>query len=264
LELGSLIGFLAAWIFIILSLIIGAQYDMDKVIVFINAPGVMIVIGGSVSATIFAYPLSRLVGSFKTAGRVFREQKLDPFESIKSIIVLANIARKEGLLALEESASSMEDQFLQKGVMLIVDGTDPELVRNILETDMAYIDERHTDARSMWEFLGTMAPSFGMMGTLIALIIMLQDLSDAATLGPAMAVALITTFYGAIIANMICAPISNKLKIFSAEEMVIKGIQVEGMLSIQAGENPRIIEEKLKSFLSPKLRRGFAEASVSD
>jgi chemotaxis protein MotA len=148
----------------------------------------------------------------------------------------------------------MDDAFLKKGIMLIVDGSDPELVRNILETEMAYIESRHNEIRGVWDYVASAAPAWGMIGTLIGLIVMLGDMSDPDQLGPSMAVAIITTFYGSVVANFIAIPIAAKMKIYSAEEMLLKEVLIEGMLSIQAGENPRIIEEKLKAFLSPALR----------
>jgi len=142
--------------------------------------------------------------------------------------------------------------------MLIVDGTDPELVRSILETEMNYIEERHIKIAGAWEFIKEMAPAWGMLGTMIGLVLMLLDLSDPDMIGPNMAVALLTTLYGGLVANYVAGPVAVKLKFFNAEEMLLKEILVEGMLSIQAGENPRIIEEKLKSFLSPAIRETIA------
>jgi chemotaxis protein MotA len=142
---------------------------------------------------------------------------------------------------------------MKKGIMLIVDGTDPELVRSILETEITYIEARHGMVKTFWTTVATMAPAWGMIGTLIGLCLMLLNLNPD-DLGPKMAVALITTFYGSVIANFVANPIAYKLDNFNTEEMVIKEVLIEGMLSIQAGENPRIIEEKLKSFFSPTLR----------
>ena len=175
-------------------------------------------------------------------------------EVIKEIIELSNVSRKEGLLALEEAASDIDDEFLKKGLLLIVDGTDPELVRSIMETEQMAVEERHKTVISFWENLGAMGPAWGMIGTLIGLINMLKLLSDISTVGPNMAVALVTTFYGSILANWIAIPTATKLKANSAKEVTTRNIMVEGLLSIQAGENPRVIEEKLKSFLAPKDR----------
>ncbi|WP_250160290.1 motility protein A [Clostridiisalibacter paucivorans] len=138
--------------------------------------------------------------------------------------------------------------------MLIVDGTDPELVRNILETELIFTEERHGEGQGIFETMGTFAPAFGMIGTLIGLINMLKELEDPSTVGPNMSVALITTFYGAVLANLIFLPVANKLKGRSKKELAKKEMMVEGLLSIQAGENPRIIEEKLKTFIAPQFR----------
>ena len=148
--------------------------------------------------------------------------------------------------------------------MLIVDGTDPELVRAIMETELVSIDTRHKVKINFWDTLGAMGPAWGMIGTLIGLVNMLQNMSDAASIGPAMAIALITTFYGSMLANWICAPVANKLKRNNDMEIMLKEIMVEGLLSIQAGENPRVIEEKLKSFLAPSERGGQEEGGEAD
>ena len=152
---------------------------------------------------------------------------------------------------MEESAANLEDPFLKKGILLIVDGTDPELVRNILETELSCLEERHKDKIGFWENMASMGPAWGMIGTLIGLINMLKTLDDLDAVGPNMAVALVTTFYGSMLANWIATPIATKLKSNSATEVLMKEVMVEGLLSIQAGENPRVIEEKLKSFLLP-------------
>ena len=148
---------------------------------------------------------------------------------------------------------------MKKGILLIVDGTDPELVRAIMETELVSVEGRHKEKIGFWENLGAMGPAWGMIGTLIGLINMLKDLSDLAAVGPNMAVALVTTFYGSVLANWICAPVATKLKGKNEEEMMMKEIEIEGLLSIQAGENPRVIEEKLKSFLAPADRGSSSE-----
>jgi len=179
---------------------------------------------------------------------------------IRKIIELSNVARKEGLLSLEEASAELEDPFLKKGVLLIVDGTDPELVRAIMETELTSVDSRHRKKIAFWDDLGAIVPAWGMIGTLIGLINMLQQMNDPSSIGPSMAVALITTLYGSMLANWICFPIAAKLKSKNEEEMVIKEIMIEGLLSIQAGENPRVIEEKLKSFLTPAEKAEMEEA----
>lgn len=222
---------------------------------YLDFASFMIVIGGTVAATLVAYPMGKVFEAIKIASKGFANKEVEPEEIIGTIIGLANTARKEGLLALEEAAEEIEEEFLRKGVMLIVDGTDPELVRNLLETELAFIEERHGEGQGIFEAMGSFAPAFGMIGTLIGLINMLERLDDPSAIGPSMAVALVTTFYGSLLANLVFLPLANKLKLRSREEILRKEIMVEGLLSIQAGENPRIIEEKIKAFLPPKLRK---------
>lgn len=253
-DLALIIGLVSGWIFIILSILLNADLQISGVLRFIDWPSVMVTVGGTIAATLVAFPMPVLLSGLKGFKNALKPSKVDPITAIKNIIDLANLARKEGILALEDAASAMDDDFLQKGIMLVVDGTDPELVRNILETEISFIEERHKKVSDVWEFIGTMGPSWGMIGTLIGLVMMLQSMSDPAAIGPAMAVAIITTFYGSVIANFIANPIANKLKVFSSEEQLVKEVLIEGILSIAAGENPRIIEEKLKVFLSPILR----------
>ncbi len=258
-ELGTIIGFGSGIIFIIMSMLITAEFNVGKLMTFVDGPSIMITVGGTVASCFIGYPLSKVIAAFKAFGLVFKPPMTDAANAIDSIIKLANLARREGILALEESASNMEDAFMKKGVMLIVDGTDPELVRSILETELAYIDGRHGEIRGFWEFMGSLGPAWGMIGTLIGLILMLKNMNDPTTIGGNMGVALITTFYGSLIANFVANPVANKMKIYSGDEMLVKEVMIEGMLSIQAGENPRIIEEKLKAFLSPATRDAIGE-----
>lgn len=226
---------------------------------FWDVPSVLITIGGSLAGVLASYKLEDFLQGLKSFTMIFSSPKADVGEVIKNIIDLSNIARKEGLLALEEAANGIEDEFLKKGVMLVVDGTDPELVRGILETDLNCIESRHKLVIGFWQKWAELGPAWGMIGTLIGLINMLQKLSDPTTIGPNMAVALITTLYGSLIANWLCNPVANKLTINNDVEIMIKEVTVEGLLSIQAGENPRVIEEKLKSFLSPKMRESMSD-----
>ena len=221
---------------------------------FIDLPSVAITIGGSLAATLGCYKLPDFINGLKAISLPFKDKKYDPSEIIKSIIDLANVGRKDGLLALEEAANGLEDDFLKKGILLVVDGTDPELVRAILETDLMCLEDRHKSVTSVWEKWAEMGPAGGMIGTLIGLINMLQKLDDPSAIGPQMSVALVTTLYGSLIANWLCAPIVGKLNTNNSMEVINRQITIEGLLSIQAGENPRVIEEKLKSFLSPANR----------
>lgn len=248
-DIATLAGIIAGVSFIVIGIQISGSISA-----FYDAASIMIVIGGTLASTLIAYPLNKVLGLIKITKNLFIAKDLDSKEVIKRIIELANIARKEGLLALEEAANNLNDAFLQKGVLLIVDGTDPELVRNIMETEISFLEERHKQGQGIFETMGALAPAFGMIGTLIGLINMLLALDDPASLGPNMSVALVTTFYGSVLANLLFIPMASKLKQRSGQELLYKGIMLEGLLSIQAGENPRIIEEKLKAFLSPAER----------
>lgn len=224
-----------------------------------DLPSVIITLGGSISGTIGSNKLPEFINGMKSAALAFKEEVRDPSEVIRNIIELSNTARKEGLLALEEAANNIDDEFLKKGIMLVVDGTDPELVRGIMETDLSCIEARHKKSIAVWEKWAELGPAWGMIGTLIGLILMLNNMDDPSSIGPSMSVALVTTLYGSLIANWLCNPIASKLKVNNDLEMMMKEIAVEGILSIQAGENPRVIEEKLKSFLAPSARNNPAE-----
>ncbi len=224
---------------------------------FIDIPSVFITIGGSISSVLTSMKLPEFLNGLKAISIPFQNKVIDPGAVIRQIIELSNIGRKEGLLALEEAANNIEDDFLKKGIMLVVDGTDPELVRGILETDLVCLQDRHAKVIGFWDKLAEMGPAWGMIGTLIGLVNMLKNLEDSSTIGPNMSVALLTTLYGSLIANWICTPLSNKLKANNESEVILKEITIEGLLSVQAGENPRVIEEKLKSFLAPSARESL-------
>lgn len=248
-DFATILGYIAGIVFIVWGISIDGS-----VLDFFHLPSIMIVFGGTFAATLISCPLPKMVGIFKMVKKILVSKPKDPGYIINKIIELANIARREGLLALEEAAYQLDDGFLQKGILLIVDGTDPELVRSILETELTFIEDRHGQGRGVFKAMAGYAPAFGMLGTLIGLINLLKYLDKPETIGPNMAVALITTFYGVILANLVFLPIANKLKAKNSHEIFIKEMMLEGMLSIQAGENPRIIEEKLKAFLAPKIR----------
>ncbi len=258
-DIASIIGLVVAIILVIISISLG-DAGFAGIIAFLDAPSAMITFGGAFCAVLIMSPgIKEYVSNLKSIGLIMKPVKSNEEEIIKQIIALSNTARKEGLLALEETANEFDDEFIKKGVLLIVDGTDPEFVRSILETELTCINERHKSVISFWENLASMGPAWGMIGTLIGLINMLGNLSDMAAVGPNMAIALVTTLYGSMLANWICTPVATKLKANDAMEIMIKEIVVEGLLSIQAGENPRIIEEKLKSFISPERRKNIGE-----
>lgn len=257
-DIATLIGLGGGMAFVLLSMIIAG--GVSAIGTYIDPASMMITFGGALMAMLASTSIKDFVGGLKSFTLALKQPEMNMAEMIQKIIELSNVARKEGLLSLEEAAGNIEDNFLKKGILLIVDGTDPELVRAIMETELSCIQDRHSTNIHFWEDFGSMGPAWGMIGTLIGLINMLQDMSDPDALGPNMAIALITTFYGSLLANWMCTPIAQKLKKNDETEFRMKEIIIEGLLSIQAGENPRVIEEKLKSFLAPGDRATAASA----
>ncbi len=252
-DLASLIGLGACLVMVVFGIVTGDE-GFSALGNFLHGPSALITFGGSFSCVLIFYSIKDYLNSLKAFKIVVKAPVNNEAETITSIIELSNIARKEGLLALEEAANNLEDEFMKKGILLIVDGTDPELVKSIMETEMICIESRHKKVISFYETLASMGPAWGMIGTLIGLINMLKNLSDISSVGPNMSTALVTTFYGSVLANWIATPIAGKLKYNNDMEIMMKEVMIEGLLSIQAGENPRVIEEKLKSFLSPAQR----------
>jgi len=224
-----------------------------------DVPSVMIVTMGTIGATIASYPVELLKSLGGTVRNAFVSDDPDLLAMVQTIVSFAEKARREGLLALENDLAELKDEFLKKSIQLVVDGTDPELVKAILDTEIGILETRHSGNKAVLDTAAELSPAFGMMGTLIGLIAMLGNLEDVSRLGPGMAVALITTMYGSMLANMFCIPLSKKLAGRSAKEVVSMELMVEGILAIQAGENPRIVEEKLKVFLPPKMRERLAK-----
>lgn len=228
--------------------------DPAKIAMFIDIPSVAIVMGGTVAAMFVAYPMSALKSIFTVMKFTFLPQSRDPVSVIKTIVSFAEQARREGILALENRLAEVKDDFLKKGIQLAVDGTEQGLIKDILSTEIAFIESRHKSNAQILDDFAAIAPAFGMIGTLIGLVLMLANMSDPSAIGPAMAVALITTFYGALIANLFFIPMAMKLKSATADEVLEKSIMLEGIISLQGGENPRIVEWKLMAFIDPESR----------
>ncbi|MDY2700646.1 MAG: MotA/TolQ/ExbB proton channel family protein [Lachnospiraceae bacterium] len=248
-DLASILGLLLCFAMCAYGIIDNA--GIENIGRYIDVPSAIITFGGSFFSVMASYSMADFLGGLKSFTLIFKAPSADVKAMIQKIIDLSNVARKEGLLSLEEAAGDLEDEFMKKGILLIVDGTDPDLVRGIMETELVSTEDRHKNKISFWDTLGSMGPAWGMIGTLIGLVNMLYEMDDPSSIGPSMAVALITTLYGSLLANWICAPVAAKLKANNSTEIMIKEIMIEGLLSIQAGENPRVIEEKLKSFLAP-------------
>lgn len=257
-DLASILGIVIGIVLIVFSIV--ADDGVSSIMGFLDWKSALITYGGALSCLLTMAPnikvFAKRLGSIKL---VMKPMTFNEEENILKIIELANVARKEGLLSVEEAANSIENDFLKKGVLLIVDGSDPELVRNILESELYNMGERHKDNYKFWDDMAAMGPAWGMIGTLIGLVNMLRNMgADAGNIGPSMAIALITTLYGSLLANWIATPVATKMKENSAKEIRMKEVIIEGILSIQAGENPRVIEEKLKSFLSPDAREAIS------
>ena len=253
-DLATIVGIIGCAVVVVYGIVSGDQgfaalgnfWDMQSFLIT--------VLGSLMCMITSAEGFGGFVNSLKSFTLTTKVPENNEGEVIHKIIDLANVARKEGLLQLEEAASEIDDDFLKKGIMLIVDGTDQELVSSILETELNCIEQRHNKVIGFWDGFAAMGPAWGMIGTLIGLINMLKLLDDPSSIGPNMAVALITTLYDSLLANWIAIPIATKLRANNKKEIMLKEVICEGILSIQAGENPRVIEEKLKSFLAPSVR----------
>jgi len=249
-DIATIGGIGAAFVFLGLGVI----FANGSFALFFDPPSIMITIGGSFAALVASYPLSYVLGVGKIIRFAFFAPDINAKEMIITLVSFSEKARREGLLALEDDLDEVEDDFLKKGIQLVVDGTDPELVRRIMETELEYIMSRHDKGKKLFDDWGLYAPAFGMIGTLMGLILMMVNLEDKSAIGPGMSTALITTLYGAILANAVLIPIANKLEIRANEETLMKLIMIEGTLSIQAGDNPRIVRDKLIAFLEPGQR----------
>lgn len=251
-QITTVIGLVAGFACLVISIFLGGQ---DAIKGFFDVPSLFITLGGTIASTILSYPGKMLSTLGSVCKIIFKKHKEDLSGDIDLIIQLANMARKEGLLSLENKMDEIDDDFVKKGIMLIVDGADPEFIKNVLETDIYFIQQRHSNGQAIFDSMAAYAPAFGMIGTLIGLINMLRKLEDPSQLGPDMSVALVTTFYGAVLAYVVFMPISKKLKALSESECMQKELLLEGMLSIQSGENPRLIKDKLMSFTSKRQRQ---------
>lgn len=248
-DIATIIGLVAGNVLILLTIMMGSSLAT-----FINIPSVFVTVGGSVSALFIHFPMEKIVNAANVTRKAFFHKAQSPQMIIEKILEFSAIARREGVLALEEKMAGVDDEFIKKGIQMVIDGSAPEVTKEILEIDMSFLEERHKDGRDFFDAFGAYCPAFGMIGTLIGLVQMLQNMDDPSSIGSGMAVALLTTLYGAVIANLVALPVAGKLKIRSQEEMLLRNIVVEGIQSIQMGESPRVVEEKLKVFLPPKFR----------
>lgn len=256
------IGITLGFIMIMLSIL--TKGGSKGAMTFLDLSSIFVVIGGLVASLMITFKREQM----KLATRVIKEafhKNDDPLPQLTRLFVhLSDRARREGILALENELEEVENPFIKKGVLLVVDGIEPEDIQDIMNAEITAMEERHYQGRSIIEKAGEYAPAWGMIGTLVGLVLMLNSLSDPATLGPAMAVALLTTLYGTVLANLVFIPMASKLERKTEEEVFTKQIIIEGIIGVQSGQNPRILEEKLSAFLSEEEKRFNEKADELD
>lgn len=249
-EISTIVGLLSAF-----ALMLAAIGHGGPIHIFLNLPSMIIVMGGTVGATLVHYPFSEVKRSVAVIRKAFCSYPADPSTRIGQLVSFGAKARKEGILYLQTVMDEVKDPFFVKGIQMAVDGFEPASLREMLSNEIEGLEERHEKGADILVAMGTYAPAMGMVGTLIGLVQMLQTLEDPSTIGPAMAIALLTTLYGAILANVVFLPMAGKLKVHSQSEILDKSLVTEGLTLILQGENPRIIESKLHAFVAPHHRK---------
>ncbi|MEM6749883.1 MAG: MotA/TolQ/ExbB proton channel family protein [Planctomycetota bacterium] len=248
-DLGILFGIVGTWLLIAATLLLGG-----KLIVYVDVPSLVLVVGASVTVLFFCYPVRNITKLPSVLKRAFFAKSQPIEQLIEDMVGYAEIARRDGILSLENTMKDVKDPFIVQGIQMAVDGTDPELIEQVLESDLDNVVDRHDSSRGMLDAVGKYAPAMGMIGTLIGLVAMLSDLSDPTSIGAGLAVALLTTLYGSVVANALALPMADRLARRSSEEVLYKTIIIKGVMSIQSGDNPRIVEQKLRTFLPPGQR----------
>ena len=248
-DIATIVGIVSAFGLVLTAIFMGGGLSL-----FINVPALMIVVGGTLGVTMINYPLKDVFGVLTVVRKALFSKTIAVKELIARFVGFANKTRREGILALESEIKTVEDDFLKKGVQLSIDGLEPKEIQDILEIELEFVKNRHNLGAEVFTTMGTYAPAMGMIGTLIGLVQMLQSMDDPSSIGPAMAVALLTTFYGSIMANIMCMPVAGKLRTRSKEEMLAKEMTVQGIMCLSNGDNPRVLEQKLMAFIPPNQR----------
>ncbi len=246
----TIIGIIGAFTLVIAAIASGGGLTW-----FLDGPSALIVFGGTLGAALINYSLADILGVMKVAQNAFFKKEQKARDTIHLLVTMSKLSRKDGVLSLQNMTHKLQDPFLIKAVNLLVDGLEPVDVTNILETELDFVEERHRLGAEIFTTMGNYAPAMGMVGTLIGLVQMLMRMNDPSMIGPSMSVALVTTFYGVITAYLIFLPLAGKLKRLSAQELMVKQLIINGILSMQAGDNPRILEQKLHAFISPHERK---------
>lgn len=248
-DLSTIMGMAGAWGLIAIAILLGSSFD-----IFIDPPSVAVVLGGTFSILFVAFPAANVLRGFKAVKAAFFSAPPDMQASISLLAELSARARRDGLLSLEEAGENADDPFLGRGLRMMADGQDPGAIESVLFDEISKIDQRHKECIAIFEGIADYAPGMGLIGTLVGLVQMLQAMDDPTAIGPAMAVALLTTFYGALLANLIGTPLANKMKKRNEEEIAHKELVAAGMLAILSGENPRFMVERLNATLAPSER----------
>ena len=246
-DIATLVGILGAF-----GIVIAAMATGGDIGVFVNTPSILIVLGGSTFVVLMKFTLGQFLGVGKVLSKAFMFKSVKVEDIIAETVDMADAARKGGLLSLEEKVASVD--FMNRGIQLLVDGHDPEVVKGLLYKEKKLTTDRHTSAIDIFTAMGDVGPAMGMIGTLVGLVQMLSNMSDPKAIGPAMAVALLTTMYCAILTTMFAIPIADKLTIRRNEEELNQMLIIDGLLAIQAGQNPRVIEQMLRNYLPEKKR----------
>ena len=247
-DFATLIGFAAGVILFSWSLITGSGGNVAG---FWDAPSAVLVIGGGIATTLLSVRMKRFLAFLTIVKKAFISKRMSPEETIRLFSKLADTARREGILALQNEVEKIDDPFIVNALQMVVDGTDPAIVNQAMEYEIASIDSRHAEGKQVLDLLGKYAPAYGMIGTLVGLVVMLQNMDDPKKIGPGMAVALLTTLYGAVMANMFCLPLADKLSTHNGQEMLALTLTQAAIQGIQAGDNPRVLQTKLAGFLPP-------------
>jgi len=250
-DFATLIGFIAGTALFAWSLIAGSGGNVAG---FWDTPSAVLVIGGGIATTLLSVRMSRFLAFAKIIKNAFLPKVSRAEDAIREFVRLAEMSRREGILALQNQIGKIRDPFVANALQMVVDGTDADTVKQAMEFDMQALDARHAEGKQVLDLLGKYAPAYGMIGTLVGLVVMLQNMDDPKKIGPGMAVALLTTLYGAVIANMVCLPLADKLNNTHGQEMLAMTIAQAAVAGIQAGDNPRVLQSKLAVFLSPKFR----------
>jgi chemotaxis protein MotA len=251
-DLASLIGLLAAMGMVVWSLWVGTGGQLS---VYWDTPSVILVFGGTLFTVLNTQALDKFLAFWKIVRRSFFHGRCSVAKTIEQIVRLGEMARREGVLSLENAMGEIDDQFLKNGVQLVVDGTAAPEIEQIMSAELEALDQRHSQGKNFLDLTAKYAPAYGMIGTLMGLVAMLKNMDDPKKIGPGMAVAILTTFYGAMIANVFCLPMADKLNYRHEEEMLARTVMLKGILALQAGDNPRVIQAKLAVYLATDVRQ---------